>query len=132
MPQPIITEKRDLRTGQPVWLDLPSIKVACRGSMSGPRFDTVIVGAGISGAMLAYRLRGKGEKVLVVDRRPPLHGSTAASTALLQFEIDTPLCAARRKSPAASCTGFACAEPELRIAPVRSMPKRSVSSEAFM
>lgn len=41
--------------------------------------------------MLAYRLRRKGAKVLVVDRRPPLHGSTAASTALLQFEIDTPL-----------------------------------------
>ncbi len=91
MTGPIITEKRDLRTGRPVWLDSSGIRVACRESFARERFDTVIVGAGISGAMLAYRLRRKGAKVLVVDRRPPLHGSTAASTALLQFEIDTPL-----------------------------------------
>ena len=91
MTGPIITEKRDLRTGRPIWLDLPGIRVACRGRLGGNRFDTVIVGAGISGAMLAHRLRRKGARLLVVDRRPPLHGSTAASTALLQFEIDTPL-----------------------------------------
>jgi len=91
MTGPIITEKRDLRSGRSVWLDLPGIRVACRRTPSRSRFDTVIVGAGISGAMLAYRLRRKGERLLVVDRRPPLHGSTAASTALLQFEIDIPL-----------------------------------------
>ncbi|MGE0714869.1 MAG: NAD(P)/FAD-dependent oxidoreductase [Alphaproteobacteria bacterium] len=62
----------------------------CRGRPGGD-CDVVIVGAGISGAMLAHRLRDRGDRVLVVDRRPPLHGSTAASTALLQFEIDTPL-----------------------------------------
>ncbi len=86
-----VTEKRDLRTGQPVWLAGRVNRVACRKRLTRRRFDVVIVGAGISGAMLAYRLRRKGERVLVVDRRPPLHGSTAASTALLQFEIDTPL-----------------------------------------
>jgi glycine/D-amino acid oxidase-like deaminating enzyme len=91
MTGPIVTEKRDLRTGQSLWLDPPRVRVICRARPGPQKFDTVIVGAGISGAMLACRLRRKGEKLLVVDRRPPLHGSTAASTALLQFEIDTPL-----------------------------------------
>jgi glycine/D-amino acid oxidase-like deaminating enzyme len=97
MTSPIVTEKRDLRTGQPLWLDLPKMRVTCRARPGSQEFDTVIVGAGISGAMLAHRLRRKGEKLLVVDRRPPLHGSTAASTALLQFEIDTPLFELARK-----------------------------------
>ena len=44
-------------------------------------------------------------------------------------QMRTPCLAARRKRPAASCIGLACAEPALRIAPVRSMPKRSASSE---
>ena len=86
----IVTEKRDLRTGKPVWLDATGVRVRCRSRI--PRKAAiVIVGAGISGAMLAYRLRRHGREVLVVDRREPLHGSTAASTALVQFEIDTPL-----------------------------------------
>ena len=86
----IVTQKRDLRTGRPVWLDATGLAVRCRSPV--PRKAAiVVVGAGISGAMLAYRLRRHGREVLVVDRREPLHGSTAASTALIQFEIDTPL-----------------------------------------
>jgi glycine/D-amino acid oxidase-like deaminating enzyme len=54
--------------------------------------DVVIVGAGISGAMIAQSLTETGLRPLIVDRRrAALLGSTAASTALLQFELDTPL-----------------------------------------
>jgi glycine/D-amino acid oxidase-like deaminating enzyme len=56
-----------------------------------------VVGAGISGALIAYALAHDGHKVVVVDRRGPLRGSTAASTALLLFEIDTPLIQLKRK-----------------------------------
>jgi glycine/D-amino acid oxidase-like deaminating enzyme len=92
MPNPTVTKKRDLRSGTSVWLsDGPPAPVRCRRAPAKRRFDTVIVGAGISGAALAYELRRKGKRLLIVDRRPPLHGSTAASTALLEFEIDTPL-----------------------------------------
>ena len=91
MSKPSITKKRDLRTGMSIWLDGSSPLIRCSRLRGKQRFDTVIVGAGISGAALAYRLRRKGKKLLIVDRRPPLHGSTAASTSLLQFEIDTPL-----------------------------------------
>jgi glycine/D-amino acid oxidase-like deaminating enzyme len=55
------------------------------------RADVVIVGAGVSGAFMARALARRCERVVVVDRRQPAHGSTMASTAMLQFEIDTPL-----------------------------------------
>jgi glycine/D-amino acid oxidase-like deaminating enzyme len=86
----ILTEKRDLRTGRSVWRDAAGLAVGCHTRI--PRKAKIlIVGAGISGALLAYRLRHLGSDLLVVDRREPLQGSTAASTALVQFEIDTPL-----------------------------------------
>lgn len=53
--------------------------------------DVLIVGAGITGALVAYELVKAGAIVAVVDRRPVGSGSTPASTALLQYEIDTPL-----------------------------------------
>jgi glycine/D-amino acid oxidase-like deaminating enzyme len=52
-----------------------------------------IVGAGISGAFMAYELSRHYRDVVVLDRRGPATGSTHASTAMLQFEIDTPLTA---------------------------------------
>ena len=51
----------------------------------------LVVGAGISGAMVADALSEAGLRVLVVDRRRPLAGSTSASTALLQYDLDLPL-----------------------------------------
>ncbi len=53
--------------------------------------DVLVIGAGISGAIIAEQLCDAGLKVVIVDRRAPVTGSTAASTALLQYEIDTPL-----------------------------------------
>ena len=53
--------------------------------------DVAIIGAGISGALAAYALRNDGLSIAVFERRHPGMGSTAASTAFLQYEIDTPL-----------------------------------------
>jgi glycine/D-amino acid oxidase-like deaminating enzyme len=53
--------------------------------------DVVVVGAGITGAMTAEILTRAGHSVIVVDRAFPGRGSTAASTAMLLWEIDTPL-----------------------------------------
>lgn len=83
-----LTERHDLRTGTPVWTEHaappPSdpLPAAC---------DVAIVGAGIMGAMLADRLSADGHHVVLVDRRPPGGGSTAASTALVMWEMDVPL-----------------------------------------
>jgi glycine/D-amino acid oxidase-like deaminating enzyme len=56
----------------------------------GIAVDVAVVGAGISGAFMAYQL-SHDHSVAVLDRRPPVMGSTVASTSLLQWEIDLPL-----------------------------------------
>ncbi|MGB5076117.1 MAG: FAD-dependent oxidoreductase [Sphingorhabdus sp.] len=86
-----LTSKRDLRTGRPVWLDtrLPTIKVTALSRTT--MCDVLVIGAGISGAIIAETLADAGLKVAIVDRRGAVQGSTPASTALLQYEIDTPL-----------------------------------------
>lgn len=55
------------------------------------RCDVLIVGAGITGALMAEQLTRQGHEVLVIDRAEPGAGSTAASTAMLLWEIDRPL-----------------------------------------
>ncbi|WP_456659488.1 FAD-dependent oxidoreductase [Bradyrhizobium sp. JR3.5] len=45
--------------------------------------DALIVGAGITGSLLAERLTRQGLDVVIVDRERPGRGSTAASTAML-------------------------------------------------
>lgn len=55
--------------------------------------DALVVGAGITGSLVAERLTRQGLDVVIVDREIPGRGSTAASTAMLLWEIDRPLCA---------------------------------------
>ena len=57
----------------------------------------LVIGAGITGAMIADALAPPGVKVAVVDKRGLAKGSTIASTALVQYEIDTPLIMLARK-----------------------------------
>src|SRR5580704_17109607 len=59
--------------------------------------EALIVGGGISGALLGHELVGRGVDCVLIDRRDIGHGSTSASTALLQYEIDTPLYKLRAK-----------------------------------
>jgi glycine/D-amino acid oxidase-like deaminating enzyme len=93
----MITQKRDLRTGVPLWLaDKPSWPSIDRSAV-GIRADVIVVGTGISGALVADALMQAGYSVLALDRRKPMSGSTPASTALLQFELDTPLTELSRK-----------------------------------
>lgn len=53
--------------------------------------DVVVIGAGITGALVAWHLAEAGIKTVVLDSREVAHGSTAGSTSLLQYEIDVPL-----------------------------------------
>jgi glycine/D-amino acid oxidase-like deaminating enzyme len=85
------THHRDLRTGRSVWYHRRLPFIPRQTLTRDVSADVIIVGAGISGAMVADALSEAGLRVLIVDRRPPVSGSTPASTALLQYEIDTPL-----------------------------------------
>lgn len=53
--------------------------------------DVLVLGAGITGALVAWHLAESGLETVVLDRRDVAHGSTSGSTSLLQYEIDTPL-----------------------------------------
>ena len=94
------TIKRDLRTGRSLWADSPGLGVPARPLARAISVDVAIVGAGISGAFMAHEL-SKDHSVAVLDRRAPLKGSTLASTALLQWEIDLPLTALTKRIGAA-------------------------------
>ena len=86
------TIKKNLRTGRSLWADSAGLGVPVRPLKEAISVDVAIVGAGISGAFMAHEL-SRDHSVAVLDRRPPLTGSTVASTALLQWEVDLPLTA---------------------------------------
>src|ERR1041385_5612780 len=85
------THKRKLRTSGTLWQHLRAPQVPCRALTRDTSGDVLIVGAGITGAMIADALVDTQLDTLVVDRRQPGHGSTVASTALVAYEIDMPL-----------------------------------------
>jgi len=86
-----MTRTLDLRTGRPVWTAYRAPSVPCTRLRRDARTDVLVVGMGISGAMVAESLTAAGFRVILLDRRGPLLGSTPASTALVQHEIDVPL-----------------------------------------
>jgi glycine/D-amino acid oxidase-like deaminating enzyme len=85
------TSRRNLRTGTPVWLRHGDVRVPFGALRESIAVDVAVVGAGVTGALMADALLQAGKSVAVLDRRGPARGSTSASTALLQFELDQPL-----------------------------------------
>jgi glycine/D-amino acid oxidase-like deaminating enzyme len=77
----------DLLTGRPVWRRR---NISCVLSISPDEWaDTVIIGAGTTGAFIAHDLTTQGHDVLMIDRATPASGSTWACTAIIQYELDT-------------------------------------------
>lgn len=88
-----LTPEKRLHTGRSIWSDTRHPQLKTHALRESIQCDVAIVGAGISGAFMAQSLSRHYDKVVVLDRREPAMGSTHASTAMLQFEIDTPLTA---------------------------------------
>ncbi|MER8413121.1 FAD-binding oxidoreductase [Mesorhizobium sp. M1342] len=86
-----MSRKLDLSSGRPVWSAYRAPAVPTDSLTRDVKTDVLIVGMGISGAMMAEALTADGHRVICIDRRGPLKGSTAATTALVAFEIDQPL-----------------------------------------
>ncbi len=81
----------DLKSGSPYWM-LKNAQGAFHAPLStNHHCDVLIVGAGITAALIASSLVAAGMKVCLVDKRQIGWGSTSASTALLQYEIDVEL-----------------------------------------
>jgi glycine/D-amino acid oxidase-like deaminating enzyme len=93
----VVTKSKDLRTGRSVWEQRRAPPVPHQPLKRDIETDVLVIGAGITGAMVADALRDTGLRVAVVDRRGPAKGSSTASTALVQYEIDLPLTRLARK-----------------------------------
>lgn len=79
----------DLKSGYPFWAVKNGLMHAFPPLQADLRCDVAIIGGGITGALIADELSTHGHDVAVVDQRDVGWGSTSASTALLQYEIDT-------------------------------------------
>lgn len=101
----------DLKSGYPYWAVKNGLMHAFPALQADHRCDVAIVGGGITGALIADRLATEGFDVAVLEQRDIGWGSTAASTALLQYEIDTHLVdLARRYGEADAALAYrACA-----------------------
>jgi len=53
--------------------------------------ENVVVGGGITGALISHALMEYGYKVTLIDKRDIGQGSTSATTSMLQYEIDEKL-----------------------------------------
>lgn len=84
------TVQHDLRGGRPPWLT--GFRRPVRDRLERDlTCEILIVGAGITGALIAQHFTALGHRVCVIDRERAGFGSTAASTAMLQWEIDCSL-----------------------------------------
>ena len=80
-----------LHSGLPYWIVKNQLFDYYNPLRKDVSADVVIVGSGITGALAAHELCKAGLDCCVVDKRSIATGSSAASTALLQYEIDLPL-----------------------------------------
>lgn len=79
----------DLKSGLPWWLIRSGLMKEYRTLQKNISTEVVIIGSGITGALAAHFLCEAGVKCVIVDKRMTSTGSTTASTAQLQYEIDT-------------------------------------------
>lgn len=81
-----------IRFGISLWQGTES--AAAKNAALESDFDSevAVVGAGITGTLVAYYLSLKGVNTILLDKHRCAGASTAASTGLLQYETDTHLC----------------------------------------
>lgn len=80
-----------LRSKEPYWLLRNGLVRSYASLNRNISCDVLIIGSGITGSLMAYQFSQEGYKTVVVDKRDVAFGSTSATTAMLQYEIDEPL-----------------------------------------
>lgn len=100
----------DLKSGYPFWAVRNGLMLAFPPLEHDLACDVAVIGAGITGALVADELVRHGHDVAVLEQRDVGWGSTCASTALLQYEIDVPMTglAERHGEAAAAQAYLAC------------------------
>ena len=95
-----------LRTFEAFWLLKNGLLHTYPSLKENLQTEIVVVGGGITGALTSHALVEGGYKVILLDRRDIGHGSTAATSSMLQYEIDVPLYKLAEQigeEPAATC-----------------------------
>ena len=80
-----------LHSGLPYWIIKNRLYDYYNPLKDDVTADVAVIGSGITGALAAHELCKAGFDCCVLDKRSIATGSSAASTALLQYEIDLPL-----------------------------------------
>lgn len=81
----------DLTSNEPFWLVKNGLLNSFPSVKSDIKTEILIVGGGITGALMAHKCIEEGYETTLVDRREVANGSTSATTSMLQYEIDVPL-----------------------------------------
>ncbi|MBC7934773.1 MAG: FAD-binding oxidoreductase [Rhizobacter sp.] len=87
----------DLHSGLPFWLVKSGLPYNYLPLQQDIKTGVLVLGGGISGALMARQLNEAGIDCVVLDARTIGLGSTVASTALLQYEIDVSLSELKEK-----------------------------------
>lgn len=80
-----------LKSSEPFWLVKNGIINSYPSARKDVSTEILIVGGGITGSLTAHQCMADGHKTMLIDRREIGHGSTSATTSMLQYEIDVPL-----------------------------------------
>lgn len=80
-----------LRTPESFWLLKNGIMHSYPSLQKDVECEIVVLGAGITGALISHTLHNVGFDTVLIDKRDVATGSSAATTSMLQYEIDTPL-----------------------------------------
>jgi glycine/D-amino acid oxidase-like deaminating enzyme len=81
----------NVRSNEPYWLVKNGILHSYPSLRENLSCDLLIVGGGITGALMAHSCVKAGFKTVLIDKKEIANGSTSATTSMLQYEIDTPL-----------------------------------------
>lgn len=81
----------DLKSNEPFWLVKNGMPNSYPSVASNIETEILIIGAGITGSLIAHQCIKDGYKTTIIDRRDVANGSTSATTSMLQYEIDVPL-----------------------------------------
>jgi glycine/D-amino acid oxidase-like deaminating enzyme len=82
----------DLTSGAPFWILRDGLLAVYPRLKQDRRCDLAVIGGGITGALVAHRFAREGIQVILLEGREIGYGSTGATTALIQYEIDSHLC----------------------------------------
>ena len=80
-----------LRSSEPFWLEKNGIVKSYPSVREHLKTEILIVGGGITGSLIAHQCIDDGYDTVLIDKREIAHGSTSATTSMLQYEIDVPL-----------------------------------------